>query len=126
MNRTRKAIGWLILSLSSAILVAACGDSGNGTPTGGAQQKKKKTKPAIAAAGKPQTTCPLMGGKIDKAFYADHDGKRVYFCCAECVAKFKKDPAKYIKKLEDAGVTLAKAAAGAKEPEKGHEGHDHQ
>lgn len=125
MNRTRKAIGWLILSLSSAILVAACGDSGNGTPTGGAQQKKK-AKPAIAAAGKPQTTCPLMGGKIDKAFYADHDAKRVYFCCAECVGKFKKDPAKYIKKLEDAGVTLAKAAAGAKEPEKGHEGHDHQ
>ncbi len=125
MNRKRKAIGWLILSLSSAILVAACGDSGNGTPPGGAQQQKK-TKPTIAAAGKPQTTCPLMGGKIDKAFYADHDGKRVYFCCAECVGKFKKDPAKYITKLEDAGVTLAKAPAGAKKPEKGHEGHGHQ
>ncbi len=67
-----------------------------------------------------------MGGKIDKAFHADHDGKRVYFCCAGCIDKFKKDPAKHITKLEDAGVTLAKASAGAKKPEKGHEGHDHQ
>lgn len=124
MNRTRKAFGWLILGLSSAILVAACGDSGNGTPTGGAQQQKK--------GAKPQTICPLLGGKIDKAVYADHDGKRVYFCCAECIDNFKKDPAKYIKKLEDDGVTLAKTPADAKvpadakEPEKEHEGHEQQ
>jgi YHS domain-containing protein len=55
-----------------------------------------------------QTTCPVMGGAINKALYADHDGKRVYFCCGGCSADFKKDPAKYIKKLEDAGVTVAK------------------
>ncbi|MFC1498386.1 hypothetical protein ACFLS1_07965 [Verrucomicrobiota bacterium] len=57
---------------------------------------------------KPQTTCPVMGGKIDKKQYVDHDGKRIYICCAGCLAPLKKDPAKYIKKLEDAGVTLAK------------------
>jgi YHS domain-containing protein len=58
-----------------------------------------------------QTTCPVMGGKINKSIYADYEGKRVYFCCAGCPATFKKDPAKYVKKLEDAGVTLDKTPA---------------
>ena len=54
-----------------------------------------------------QESCPLMGGKINKSIYADHDGKRVYFCCGGCVADFKADPAKYIAKLEAQGITLA-------------------
>jgi YHS domain-containing protein len=57
---------------------------------------------------KPQTTCPVMGGKIDKKLYADVDGKRIYVCCPGCIATIKKDPAKYIKKLEDQGVAIAK------------------
>ena len=60
---------------------------------------------------KVQTTCPVMGGKINKDIYVDHDGKRVYFCCKACPAMFNKDPEKYIKKLEDEGVTLEKAPA---------------
>lgn len=55
-----------------------------------------------------QTTCPVMGGAIDKKQFADHDGKRVYFCCPGCIGTFNKEPAKYIKKLEDSGVTLDK------------------
>ena len=53
-----------------------------------------------------QTTCPVMGGTINKELYADYEGKRVYFCCAGCIPDFKKDPAKYIKKLEDEGVVI--------------------
>lgn len=53
---------------------------------------------------KAQTTCPAMGGKIDKKVYADSDGKRVYFCCAGCIPQFKQDPDKYLKKLEADGV----------------------
>ena len=60
---------------------------------------------------KAQTKCPIMGGDIDKSVFADHDGKRVYFCCKGCPEKFKKDPAKYIKQLEDEGVTLDKTLA---------------
>lgn len=55
---------------------------------------------------KPQTTCPVMGGKINKDIYADYEGKRVYFCCKSCVAKFKEDPEKYIKKLEKENVKI--------------------
>lgn len=49
---------------------------------------------------RPQTVCPVMGGKIDSEVYVDHEGKRVYFCCAGCIAKFKENPSKYIKVLE--------------------------
>ncbi len=65
---------------------------------------------AGAAFAKEQVNCPVMGGKINKEIYADHDGKRVYFCCAMCIDTFKKDSAKYFKKLENEGVSLAKAA----------------
>ena len=59
-----------------------------------------------AAAGTPQEKCPVMDGKIDKASYADYQGKRIYFCCPACPDEFKKDPAKYMKKLTDQGVVL--------------------
>lgn len=53
-----------------------------------------------------QTTCPVMGGKIKKDSYVDVKGKRIYMCCNGCTAALKKDPDKYIKKLEDAGITI--------------------
>ena len=65
-----------------------------------------------AAKSKPQTTCPVMGGKINKEIYTDYEGKRVYFCCKGCIGEFKKNPAKHIKKLEDAGVALEKVPEG--------------
>ena len=66
-----------------------------------------------AADTKAQTTCPVLGGNIDKNVYTDYKGKRIYFCCKGCDAEFKKDPGKYMKKLEEQGVTLEPAPAGA-------------
>jgi YHS domain-containing protein len=62
-----------------------------------------------APKGKPQTECPVLGGKIDKSVYTDYQGKRIYFCCSACIDDFKKDPEKYLKKLEEQGVTLEKS-----------------
>ncbi len=64
----------------------------------------------------PQTNCPVMGGPINKQHYSDYQGKRVYFCCPACIPEFKKDPAKYIKKLEDQGIELEKTAGSEKKP----------
>ncbi len=70
--------------------------------------KKKTEQPAsapamekvpVAAAAVEQTTCPVLGGAIDKNVYVDYQGKRVYFCCTECKAAFEKEPAKYLSKL---------------------------
>ena len=66
-----------------------------------------------AADPKPQTVCPVLGGNIDKNVYVDYQGKRVYFCCTGCDAEFKKDPEKYMKKLQEEGVTLEPSPGGA-------------
>ena len=64
-----------------------------------------------------QATCPVMGGQINKEFYSDYEGKRVYFCCPACIPEFKKDPAKYVKKLEDQGIVLEKTPCAEKKQE---------
>ncbi|MCK4563086.1 MAG: hypothetical protein KAU94_00270 [Verrucomicrobia bacterium] len=76
---------------------------------------------ASKKAPKKQTVCPVMGGKINKAQYADVKGKRIYVCCPGCIGKIKADPGKYIKKMEAEGIVLNKTpkkAAASKE-------HDH-
>ena len=57
------------------------------------------------AEAKPQTMCPVMNMPIDKKFYADYNGKRIYFCHDGCVAEFKKNPEKYMTVLQNWGVT---------------------
>lgn len=48
-----------------------------------------------------QPMCPIGGEMIDPAASADIDGKKVYFCCSNCVEKFKKDQSANMKKLEE-------------------------
>lgn len=48
-----------------------------------------------------KTTCPVMPGeRIDKRFYVDYHGKRIYLCCKACKKSFKKHPERYLKNLE--------------------------
>ncbi len=76
-------------------------------------------------AHKKQTTCPVMGGKINNAQYADVNGKRIYVCCAGCIGKIKADPAKYISQLEAQGVQLDKATTKSDTSKKKCSGHKH-
>ncbi|HNW29929.1 MAG TPA: YHS domain-containing protein [Spirochaetota bacterium] len=64
--------------------------------------------------GKAQTICPVMGDPINKKFFVDYKGYRVYFCCSSCPEEFKKNPEKYMKKLRDSGVAPEKAPAADK------------
>ncbi len=66
----------------------------------------KKSEPAappeseeVASAEIEQTICPVMKGAIKKSVFTEYNGKKVYFCCAGCIAKFKAEPEKYIAKL---------------------------
>ena len=65
---------------------------------------------AAVAADQPktQTVCPVLGGNVDKKVYVDYQGKRIYFCCQGCDAEFKKNPEKYMKKIQEQGITLEK------------------
>lgn len=78
---------------------------------GFAMAEDSTAKPADAKVTKAQTTCPVMGGKISKSVYVDVEGKRIYMCCKGCEGAIKKDPAKYIKKLEAEGVAIESAPA---------------
>ena len=56
-------------------------------------------KDTQSSGTKLQTSCPVMGGNIEKTIFADHKGKRVYFCCKMCIAKFEEEPEKYMEKM---------------------------
>jgi YHS domain-containing protein len=66
----------------------------------------------LPAQAKAQTTCPVLGGNIDKNVFVDYQGKRVYFCCQGCDAEFNKNPEKYLKKMQEEGVTPEAAPKG--------------
>ncbi|MGB7582490.1 MAG: YHS domain-containing protein [Sedimentisphaerales bacterium] len=65
-----------------------------------AKTAEDTNKTATAAASVEQTMCPVMdGNKIDKNVFVEYKGKKVYFCCADCKAKFLAEPEKYVAKL---------------------------
>ena len=47
--------------------------------------------------------CPVTGEKIpaNSNITYEYKGKIYHFCCAGCPEEFKKDPEKYIKKIEE-------------------------
>ena len=52
--------------------------------------------------------CPVSGDKLGadmgKPFVFVYQGQEVKLCCSMCKADFDKDPAKYIKKIQDAAA----------------------
>lgn len=54
-----------------------------------------------------QVMCPVMTEKqVRKSLHVDHEGKRVFLCCKDCLKKVTKNPAKYIAKLEAEGILV--------------------
>ena len=69
------------------------------TGQAGANEKTAEKK-AVNVGNK---ICPVTGEKINentKVTY-EYQGKIYNFCCAGCPDEFKKDPEKYIKKIEE-------------------------
>jgi YHS domain-containing protein len=93
-----------ILLLAAGVALSTQAWAGQGCC--GISSKAQTLAQADPPAVKAQTTCPVMGNAINKAQYVDYKGKRVYFCCGACPAKFNADPETYLKKLADEGVTL--------------------
>ena len=61
--------------------------------------KTETAKKPESAKTPEQTTCPVMGGAINKNQFTVYQGKTVYFCCPMCKPEFEKNPEKYIGKL---------------------------
>jgi len=93
-----KSLGMTTLLAALAVLAMGCGGNGGH----GTHSDDGSAAPAMAKADKIlQKTCPVMGGKIDPKVYAEHEGRKIYFCCKGCEKKFATDPEKYIEKVDD-------------------------
>jgi YHS domain-containing protein len=52
-----------------------------------------------------------LGGSMGKPYTITYKGREIKFCCAGCEGVFKKDPAKYIKKIEEAEKAKLKSSS---------------
>jgi len=71
-----------------------------------ADNKSEKLKPY------PLETCVVSGeklGEMGKPFVYQYEGREIKFCCKNCLKDFKKDTAKYIKKIEEAEAKAKKS-----------------
>ena len=70
-----------------------------------ADNKTEKPKPY------PLKTCVVTDeklGEMGDACVFVHEGREIKLCCKSCLKDFKKDPAKYLKKIEAAEVKAKK------------------
>lgn len=55
---------------------------------------------ADSSPGLTNTICPVMEDEpVDPAFFVEHEGRRVYFCCDLCIRRFKANPGRYAAEL---------------------------
>ena len=83
---------------------------------GTAAVQQSTVKQAVNAGNE---ICPVSGEKIDEKMKAtyEYEGKVYSFCCAMCIEEFKKDPEKYIKKVEEELEDESKEQSGQREEE---------
>ncbi len=76
---------------------------------------EKTTTGAAAAAGAAvaavveQKVCPVSDHDIDPKAFLEFKGKKVYFCCKDCIEEFNKTPEKFLTKLPQFGGKEAKS-----------------
>jgi len=96
-----KALAVVVLLLATVLFVSGCGkeepdaEETAQTPAGQLTTAARETAEEAIL----QTTCPIMGGAINKAVFVEYQGKKVYFCCKGCETEFNKEPEKYVAKL---------------------------
>ena len=60
--------------------------------------KKEQAKKATSKVTEEKLVCPVMKMDAKKEINYTYKGKKYYFCCKDCLAKFKANPEKYTKK----------------------------
>lgn len=86
-----------------------------------AEEAKKDTYPL--------TTCVVSGeklGEMGEPYIMQHEGREVRFCCKNCRKDFLKEPAKYLKLLDEAATAKDGAGSTAKTDDKNPSHEHHQ
>ena len=88
-------------TITATVLIAAFATAPLASFAGEGKEKDIKGKKAY-----PLDTCIVSGEKLEsggmKTFTFVHEGQEVKLCCKSCMKDFKKDPAKYMKKIQEA------------------------
>ena len=110
--KLRPVFGVAVLAALVALAATSCSTkSGDGDKAAAEGSKEGKAYPI--------TSCVVSGdklGSMGKPYVyvykdpkvKDDPGREIYFCCDGCLPDFQKDPAKYLKKYDEA-VAAAKA-----------------
>src|SRR6266571_486835 len=92
----------LMQKLTAAVLLSAF----LAAPMLGLSAESKTDKKAEKAKPYPLKTCVVsdekLGGDMGDPYVFTHEGREIKLCCKSCLKDFKKDTAKYVKKIEDA------------------------
>jgi len=99
MNRTMKC--GLVAVLAFGLLASFASAAGKMNMGPNSQMTK-------AAEG--QVICPVLCEKASPSISYQYKGKTYYFCCAQCVTDFKKDPEKYLSRIKEFNIVSKKYA----------------
>ena len=94
MKRNAILMAVAAVLVGGGVLVNAADDKPKAGPT---------TKPAATQPSKPVNKFCAVEGKghdVDPKVTTAYKGKTIGFCCNDCIDEFKKDPEKYVKKME--------------------------
>lgn len=97
------------IGLNSSAIAMNCHGSGQQSSSAATDEQSSRVKGApvqntsntVIYVG--NKACPVTGQKIQEetTVTSEYDGKIYNFCCADCIDKFKKEPTKYIKIVEE-------------------------
>lgn len=112
--RTTTGLTCMLGLMLSIALTGGCKKESNTTTPSTPTTRNTPTTQASAVDTGGQTVCPVSGAKINPKVFTEYEGKKVYFCCDGCIPTFKKEPAKYVKKLPQFGGKEEPAKDGMK------------
>jgi YHS domain-containing protein len=98
-GRALMMVGIVPVALIGLALFSGCERKQPTAQQTSGQQPASADNAEVKAVALEQTTCPVMGGAIDKAIFVEYKGKKVYFCCKGCPETFLANPEKYLAKL---------------------------
>ena len=95
MKNVKSALLAMGLATASVLALAGCQSSGDG------HDHSKHSHGSATAKPYPLDKCLVTDEGFDhgKPVAFVHDGQEIKLCCEDCMADFKKEPAKYLKKL---------------------------
>jgi YHS domain-containing protein len=91
--------GLIAIAVAGFLALAGCGKE----PDRAGASKPAASEPT--AKPYPHKTCVVSGeelGKMGEPKRIVYEGQEIKFCCPDCEKDFRKEPAKHLKKIEDA------------------------